>query len=152
MTRTLRSSLPAGRNQGLAAVGLAMLILAAAAPAAAQSLPEVLSGAELRRGPSEGGDRRYDVWRLNADGSFAGSFTIEHNTWSANGYSEHGAVDGRWRLADGQLCVAGRGLERAGEICFTMEPTGGTDLTLQYRATDTATGRRWPVFVSRTGR
>lgn len=102
-----------------------------AAPALADSTAIDLAGSEIRRTSGGGGDTRYDVWRLSADGSLTGNYQIEYRTKSQGGYAVDGPVAGRWSLDNGTLCVEGSGLARS---CYRIERTASSDPSRSFRA------------------
>ena len=128
----------------------AAMMLLCALPAAAQAIDPLFAGSEVRRSQMSGsGDIRYDVWTFSPDGRYSGAFMIEHRMAAGGGYAEEGRTAGRWRIESDRLCLSeADAAGPAGETCFTLERTGGSDLWIEFVATEESSGRRWLLHVA----
>lgn len=125
----------------LAIAALALLAL----PAGAEGIGALLAGSELQRNARHGSTMRYDLWRLNADGSLTGNYRTERPAQRGSYYTVEGPVSGTWRAEDGTLCVEGTGFEAPGRICYAVRKGGyGRN---EYVATNVDTGFRWQMFI-----
>lgn len=130
---------------------LAMVFLTLASVAtAAEDLNALFSGSEVRRADREGGgDLRYDNWKFAADGTFAGTFAIEFGSGSDNAYTEDGPVSGRWRIADGNLCVTDETARGSGEVCYVLKQINAGESSIEFTGTEVGGGHGWRFDVAR---
>ena len=104
-----------------------------------------LAGSEIRRDVSYAPWHRYEVLRLNADGTFSGNYEARRPTIRGKGEVRSGLMSGRWSVENGQLCLVGAGLLDAGRNCYRL--TKGGFSKRQWSATNTRTGDVWQFFV-----
>ncbi|MDJ0948126.1 MAG: hypothetical protein QNJ94_04320 [Alphaproteobacteria bacterium] len=122
-----------------------------ALPAAAAEIESILKGSTVHRSGRDGGDTRYDIWRLAPDGTLTGNFRVRRPA-TRTYYVIEGDVNGRWSVQNDNLCVEAKGLEGyliegngVERICFEVRKGGfGRN---EYVATDTTNGKNWQVFV-----
>ena len=130
---------------------IAILTLAPVA-AAAEDLTALFSGNEIRRADREADSGlRYDRWDFAANGTFADSFTIEFGAGSDTAYEETGSVSGRWRIADGNLCVTDEGPRGSGEVCYVLKQINATDSSIEFTGSEVGGGHKWRFDVPRRG-
>lgn len=136
------------------------LLMLALAPASAQSLDSLFAGSEVRRSQmSGGGDIRFDVWKFSDDGTFAGVFSIEHDSlfvsshdsFSRSAWVEEGRTAGQWRIEGERLCVDAKMYGYTEQACFSLKQTGRTGSYVELQGTEVGTDRRWMFHVAPGG-
>ena len=129
---------------------LLILILAVtgvmtAAAEASEPTRAMLSGSEVRRNATIGFFQRYEVLRLNSDGTFSGNYESKRPIRMGE-YERHvGNMKGRWSFGAGKLCLEGSGLEYRGRSCYAITRHGYSDK--EYSGTHNRTGDVWRFFI-----
>lgn len=132
-------------RMALAAIAVALPL---AGPALADNdLTTLLSGSEVRRSSGGGGDSRYDVWRLDPDGTLSGNYLTEYRARSKGGWAAEGQVMGRWSVENEALCIEGRGLEFTGKKCYRITLMEAAGARNRYAAANVADGDSWELYV-----
>ena len=135
----------------LPSLAVALLMLALA-PVSAQGLDSLFAGSEVRRSQmSGGGDIRFDVWKFSDDGTFAGVFSIEHDSFARSSWVEEGRITGQWRVEGERLCVDARKYGYTEQACFSLKQTGRTGSYVEFQGTEVGTDRRWMFHVAPGG-
>ncbi len=118
--------------------------MAAGAEAAAPTR-SLLSGSEIRRDASIGFFRRYEVLRLDPNGTLSGNYESTRPVTRGKKERLIGDIRGRWSFEAGKLCFDGRGLEYKGRSCYAITRHGYSDK--EYSGTHDRTGDVWRFFI-----
>ena len=128
---------------------LILVGICVAGPAVAQS-PEALKSlvrkSEIQRNASITPLRRFELLRLEPDGTFTGSWERWTPSAEGRGALQSGALRGRWNVAGNTLCFEGQGLEYRGRSCYRITKSGPG--RTEYAGTHTRTGDLWQMFIS----
>ena len=124
-----------------------ILVMASTVAAAEEAAPtrSLLSGSEIRRDATIGFWRRYEVLRLEPNGTFTGNYESTRPVTQGNHERLVGEISGRWSLEGGKLCFEGSGLEYRGRSCYAITLSGYSDK--QYSGTHSRTGDIWRFFI-----
>lgn len=112
---------------------------------AIQPTRSLLSGSEIRRNAVIGFWQRYEVLRLEPNGTLSGNYESTRPVNQGNQERRVGGITGRWSFEGGKLCFAGSGLEYRGRSCYALTKGGYSDK--EYSATHERTGDIWRFFI-----
>lgn len=121
-----------------------------AAPAPLPVLAQLLAGEKIYTTDFGGFYPRDDIWIFAPDGTLTGNYTVYKTGLTQHYIHDEGTETGRWRVADGKLCLAWERPETEGEDCYSIEkisaPPEGPDI---WGAMHTAGGKSWRFVFAR---
>jgi hypothetical protein len=112
---------------------------------AAEPTRSLLSGSEIRRNASIGFFQRYEVLRLDPNGTLSGNYESKRPVRMGDYERQVGDIRGRWSFEAGKLCFEGSGLEYKGRSCYAITRHGYSDK--EYSGTHARTGDVWRFFI-----
>ena len=129
---------------GLAALAVTGLTVFSAS---ADSLESLFSASEVQLRHDNGNVTRHEVWRLETDGTFFGSYTNER--WITQGGIDFdtGKIKGKWWVENEHLCVDGAALKPPGKNCFQVTRADGAPRRNEFDAINLGTGHRWHMYL-----
>ena len=126
-------------------VALAVAGAMAAGAEASEPTRSLLSGSEIRRDATIGFFRRYEVLRLDPNGTLSGNYESIRPVTRGTQERLVGDIRGRWSFEAGKLCFEGSGLGYKGRSCYAITRHGYSDK--EYSGTHDRTGDVWRFFI-----
>jgi len=114
--------------------------------AEARSLETFVRRSEIQRNASLNPLVRFELLRLEPDGTFTGSWERWTPSNSGRGSLQSGALNGQWNVKGNTLCFEGTGLEYRGRSCYRVAKNGPG--RTEYAGTHLRTGDIWQMFIT----